>query len=47
LAKCPKCGSNVSKPLKNWELRGGKSRKAVKIGLFVCPKCKMKFRGSI
>jgi len=47
LAKCPKCRGDVKKPLKQWELKGGKSGKAVKIGLFLCPRCKVKFRGSV
>jgi len=47
LAKCQKCGVNVAKPLKEWELKGGKSKKTVRIGLFECPKCRAKFRAAI
>lgn len=46
MVRCPKCGGDVAKPLKQWQLKGGKSKKAVKIGLFECPKCKVKFRGA-
>src|SRR5206468_5390595 len=31
---CPKCGADVPKPAKVWELKGGKSKKNVLIGLF-------------
>jgi len=47
LAKCQKCGANVAKPLKEWELKGGKSKKTVRIGLFECSKCGAKFRAAI
>jgi len=47
LVKCPKCGGDVKKPLKEWELRGGRGKKTVMIGLFECPKCKVKFRAAI
>jgi len=42
MAKCPKCGTEVSKPKKTWKLAGrpdksGK-RMQLEIGLFECPK---------
>ena len=48
MAKCPKCGTNVSKPRKTWKMAGrpdksGK-RMQLEIGLFDCPKCKKTFR---
>jgi len=48
MGKCPKCGSNVSKPRKTWKMAGrpdkaGK-RMQLEIGLFDCPKCKKTFR---
>lgn len=36
MAKCPKCGAEVSTPLKSWVL-APKGRKGVEIGLFKCP----------
>jgi len=44
---CPKCGAEVPKPLKSWELKGGKSKKTVMIGLFECQGCKVKFREAL
>lgn len=44
---CPKCGAEVPKPMKSWELKGGKSKKTVMIGLFECPGCKVKFREAL
>jgi uncharacterized protein (UPF0212 family) len=44
LAKCPKCGAEVPTPIKQWELKGGKAKKVIKIGMFECPSCKKKFR---
>ncbi len=35
MAKCPKCGEEVAKPIKTWVL-APKGRKGVKIGLFQC-----------
>jgi hypothetical protein len=42
MAKCPKCGTEVSKPKKTWKLAGrpdkqGK-RMQLEIGLYECPK---------
>jgi uncharacterized protein (UPF0212 family) len=48
MAKCPKCGAEVSKPKKTWKMAGrpdkqGK-RMQLEIGLFECPKCHATFR---
>jgi uncharacterized protein (UPF0212 family) len=48
MAKCPKCGTEVSSPKKKWIMAGrpdktGK-RIQIEIGLFDCPKCKKPFR---
>jgi uncharacterized protein (UPF0212 family) len=48
LAKCPKCGTDVSRAKKSWKMAGrpdkaGK-RMQLEIGLFECPKCKATFR---
>ena len=48
MAKCTKCGAEVSKPKKTWKMAGrpdksGK-RMQLEIGLFECPKCKTTFR---
>lgn len=41
-ARCPKCGTEISKPNKTWNLSGRPNRKGEKlqlhIGLFKCPK---------
>jgi len=47
MAKCPKDGTEVAEPKKSWELKGGRSKKVIKIGLFECPKCKSKFRATV
>jgi len=44
---CPKCGAEVPMPMKSWELKGGKSKKTVMIGLFECQGCKVKFREAL
>ncbi len=48
MAKCPKCGTNVSKPRKTWKMAGRPDRSGkrmqLEIGLFDCPKCKKTFR---
>src|SRR5207247_2226136 len=44
---CPKCGADVPKPVKVWELKGGKSKKNVLIGLFQCQDCRVKFREAL
>jgi Zn finger protein HypA/HybF involved in hydrogenase expression len=48
MAKCPKCGAEVSKPKKTWKMAGrpdkqGK-RMQLEIGLYECPKCHATFR---
>jgi len=48
MAKCPKCGTDVSKPKKTWKMAGrpdkaGK-RMQLEIGLYECPKCGNVFR---
>jgi len=48
MAKCPKCGTEVSTPKKRWTMAGrpdksGK-RMQLEIGLFDCPKCHKPFR---
>ncbi|HVP40711.1 MAG TPA: hypothetical protein VMS95_01995 [Candidatus Krumholzibacteriaceae bacterium] len=48
MAKCPKCGTEVSKPRKQWKMAGkpdksGK-RLQLEIGLFDCPKGHGAFR---
>jgi uncharacterized protein (UPF0212 family) len=48
MAKCPKCGTEVSKPKKTWKMAGrpdktGK-RMQLEIGLYECPKCGKTFR---
>jgi hypothetical protein len=48
MAKCPKCGTEVSKPKKAWKMAGrpdkaGK-RMQLEIGLFECPKDHSTFR---
>jgi hypothetical protein len=44
---CPKCGADVPKAAKVWELKGGKSKKNVLIGLFQCQDCRVKFREAL
>jgi hypothetical protein len=44
---CPKCGADVPRPAKVWELKGGKSKKNVLIGLFQCQDCRVKFREAL
>ena len=48
MAKCPKCGTEVSKAKKTWKMAGrpdkaGK-RMQLEIGLYECPKCGNVFR---
>jgi DNA-directed RNA polymerase subunit RPC12/RpoP len=47
MAKCTKCGSEVHMPQKKWELKGGKARKTVVLGIFLCPSCNTKFRATV
>jgi len=51
MAKCPKCGMEVSKPRKTWKMAGrpdksGK-RLQLEIGLYDCPKCHKAFRKTL
>jgi hypothetical protein len=48
MGKCPKCGTEVSKPKKTWKMAGrpdkqGK-RMQLEIGLYECTKCHATFR---
>jgi uncharacterized protein (UPF0212 family) len=48
MGKCPKCGTEVSKPKKTWKMAGrpdktGK-RMELEIGLYECPKDHKQFR---
>jgi len=48
MVKCPKCGTEVSKPKKTWKMAGrtdkaGK-RMQLEIGLYECPKSANVFR---
>jgi hypothetical protein len=51
LANCPKCGTDVERPLKTWAIP---SRKPLRedeeprlAGIFECPKCKARFRAAV
>ena len=48
MAKCPKCGTEVSSPKKKWMMAGRADKLGKKmqleIGLFDCPKDKKSFR---
>ena len=48
MAKCPKCGTEVSSPKKKWTMAGRPDKAGKKmqleIGLFDCPKCHKPFR---
>mgnify|MGYP000194439455 FL=1 len=46
MPKCPKCGTEVEKPIKTWQL-APKGRKPVTIGLFKCPNCGTFFRKGV
>ncbi|MEM2793419.1 MAG: chromatin protein Cren7 [Candidatus Methanomethylicia archaeon] len=43
MAKCPKCSTEVSAPLKSWIL-APKGRKPVTMGLYKCQSCGAYFR---
>ncbi len=51
MVKCPKCGVEVSTPLKTWPMsrRGAKTGRESKVvmGLFQCPNCKARFRAAV
>jgi len=45
MAKCPKCGTEVTKPIKTWTMKP--KRRAgpeIEISLYECPNCGAKFR---
>ncbi len=48
MARCPKCGTEVSSPKKKWTMAGRPDKSGKKmqleIGLFDCPKCHKPFR---
>jgi uncharacterized protein (UPF0212 family) len=45
LAKCPKCGADVNRPVKAWKMKSTKAKgRPLLIGFFKCPKCDSKFR---
>jgi len=46
MVRCPKCGAEVEKPVKTWQL-APKGRKPVTIGLFKCPNCGAYFRKGV
>lgn len=51
MVKCPKCGVEVSTPVKTWSMsrRGAKTvgESKVVMGLFECPNCKARFRAAV
>jgi uncharacterized protein YlxW (UPF0749 family) len=51
LVNCPKCGSEVTSPVKTWliprkPMKEGEGSKLT-MGLFSCPNCKAKFRAAL
>ncbi|MDH5770144.1 MAG: chorismate-binding protein [Candidatus Bathyarchaeota archaeon] len=42
MAKCPKCGAEVTKPLKEWDLSP-----KLHVILYECAHCGKKFRGYV
>jgi len=48
MAKCPKCGTEVSSPRKTWKMAGRPDRAGkrieLEIGIFDCPNCNKPFR---
>jgi len=45
MAKCPKCGTDVSAPAKSWDVAPKKKAgPKLHVELFNCPKCGTKFR---
>jgi len=51
LVNCPKCGIDVSTPVKTWPmptrkpLKNGESK--IAMGIFECPNCKARFRAAL
>lgn len=48
MAKCPRCGKDISRPRKTWKMAGRPDRTGkrmqLEIGLFDCPKCNKAYR---
>lgn len=49
MVNCPKCGSEVSKAVKTWNVspRGPPGEGPKLMGLFECPNCKTRFRAMV
>ena len=52
LVTCPKCGAEVTTPVKTWPIPSRKSKKKgeapkLVMGIFECPSCKARFRASV
>jgi septal ring factor EnvC (AmiA/AmiB activator) len=52
LAKCPKCKSEVTTPIKTWPIPSRKTARGSKeteltVGIFQCPNCKTRFRAAV
>jgi chromosome segregation ATPase len=49
LVKCPKCGGEVTAPVKTWTISPRKPREGSSktMGIFECPNCKARFRAAI
>ena len=50
MAKCPKCGTEVTIPVKTWSFpsrRPAKADKGKLTGIFECPHCRARFRAAV
>jgi len=49
LVKCPKCGGEVTTPVKTWTISPRKPGEGASkiMGIFECPSCKARFRAAI
>jgi len=52
LVECPKCGVEVTTPVKTWPIPSRKSTKKGEVpklvmGIFECPSCKARFRAAV
>lgn len=52
LVTCPKCGAEVTTPVKTWPIPSRKSAKRgeapkLVMGIFECPSCKARFRAAV
>jgi septal ring factor EnvC (AmiA/AmiB activator) len=52
LVKCPKCGGEVTSPVKTWPIPARKPLKKgeeskIAMGMFECPNCKARFRAAL